>query len=264
MKINKENICAEDKEMALSILNTLKLGQRVVGNPARGLEITLKELEKKKENYLSKLTKLDYELKDVELEDNIAKLKAGIEGEKKLADFLAQIIKYNDNLKDIIVIASVSQEQESNDKDYIPDSDFIVIHNDNFLIIDAKNINTNPAVPITLEKGVIQTTSDKPKILLEGIHSSEEVWRKYFEKNNIIYNNIDNVVCIVNKNGASIVQGDADLIHISELNSYLLNWKQKESSGITILADVTKIAKCQIKKEKSNLDLKLFKKEFKI
>ena len=54
------------------------------------------------------------------------------------------------------------------------------------------------------------------------------------------------------------------MIHIAELNDYLLQWKQKDNSGVVKLSDLAKIAKCQIKKEKSNLDLKLFKKEFKI
>ena len=41
MKINKDNILEEDKELAVQLLNNLRAGNRVLGNPSRGLEITL-------------------------------------------------------------------------------------------------------------------------------------------------------------------------------------------------------------------------------
>lgn len=266
MKIDKNNILEEDKERAVQLLNNLRSGNRVLGNPGRGLEITLAQLEEKRDSV--SLTKLQWGLKDKELEDNIAKLKAGIEGEKQLADFLSQLLKYNDDLDGIIAFASLSQEQENNDKDYIPDSDFLIIRNDNILIIDAKNISTNPTVQIHLVGNNIMTDADKPKMILEGVHSSVRVWQNYFEKNGIKFNSIKNVICIVNKSGADItepVDTSMELIHIADLNDYLMNWYQEPSGNDFVrLSDLVLLSKCEIRKEKSGLDLTYMKQTFKI
>lgn len=264
MKINKDNISEQDHEYAVQILNDLRNGHRVIGNPSRGLEITLKQLEDKRDN--KSLTKFDWELKDKELAENIAKLKSGIEGEKDLASFLSQLLKYNDSLDGVIAFASLSQEQETNDKDYIPDSDFVIIRNDNILIIDAKNISTNPNVPIHLVGGDILTDSEKPKPVLEGVHSSVQVWQKYFDEVDITINNIKNVICIVNKTGALItepVDSSMELIHIADLNNYLMNWYKLPSHNDYVkLYDLVQLAKCQIRKEKSGLDLTNMKRMF--
>lgn len=45
MVINKDGIIEEDKKLAISILNKLRSGSRVIGNPAEGLKITLKKLD---------------------------------------------------------------------------------------------------------------------------------------------------------------------------------------------------------------------------
>ena len=47
MRINKDNISDSDKELAVSILNKLRAGNRVIGNPAEGLKKTLRELDSK-------------------------------------------------------------------------------------------------------------------------------------------------------------------------------------------------------------------------
>ncbi len=268
MKINKDNISEEDKEMSIMLLNNLRSGNRVIGSPARGLEITLQELEEKRDNAISNLSHLQWGLKDKELEDNIAKLKAGIEGEKDLSVFLSELLKYNDDLDGVIAFASLSQEQENNNLDYIPDSDFVIVHNDKFLIVDAKNISTNPKVEIHIVGNDIVTNSDKPKMILEGVHSSVKVWQKYFDKNNVSYSSIKNIVCIVNKTGATCVESedtDLELIHIAQLNDYLMNW-YAEPSGVDYvkLYDLTVLAKCEIHKEKSGLDLSNMRKMFKI
>ena len=266
MKINKDNILEEDKETAVQIINTLRNGGRVIGSPAQGLKETLKKLEEQKESV--SLSKFEWELKDRELEDNISKLKAGIDGEIMLSEFLAQLLKYNDDLDGIIVFASLSQEQENNDKDYIPDSDFVLVHNDKFLIIDAKNISTNPDVPIHFVEKDIVTDTERPKYILEGVNSSVNVWKSFFEKYNISYSSIMNTVCIVNKTGATItdpIDSNMSLIHISELNNYLLNWHKMSSKNEYVrLYDLTQLSKCQIKKEKSGLDLSNMKKIFRV
>ena len=266
MKINKDNICESDKEVAIQILNSLRAGNRVIGSPGEGLSITLKELENKRDSKI--YTKLEWVLTDKELNDNIEKLRAGIKGERELSEHLAQLLKYNDDLKNIIVFASLSQEQENNTLDYIPDSDFLAVKDDNYLIIDAKNISTNPKVPIHIVGNNIFTDTDKPKPVLEGVHSSVRVWKNFFEKNNIAYNSIKNVICIVNKSGAYITEPentDMELIHIADLNDYLMNWQQEPTKNdFVTLNDLVKLSKCEIRKDKSGLDLTIMKQAFKI
>ena len=257
MRINKDGICENDREIAVQILNSLRAGQKVFGNPARGLEITLSELENKRDSKV--YTKLEWALTDKELNENIEKLHAGIKGERELSEHLSQLLKYNDDLDGIIAFASLSQEQENNDLDYIPDSDFLIVRNDNFLIIDAKNVSTNPNVPIHLVGNDILTDSDKPKTVLEGVHSSVKVWQNYFDKMGIKYNSIKNIVCIVNKKGAYITPPEAtdmELIHIVDLNKYLTYWYEFDSGNDYVrLYDLVQLAKCQIRKEKSELNL---------
>lgn len=266
MKINKEDISQEDKELAVQVINSLRNGNRVIGTPARGLQITLKQLESKRDSV--NVTKLDWLLKDRDLEESIAKLKAGIEGETQLGEFLSQLLKYNDSLDGIIAFASLSQEQDNNDKDYIPDSDFLIVHKDKFLIIDAKNISTNPNVPIHFVGNDIVTDSDKPKPILPGIHSSQRVWEEFFTKHNIKWYSIRNLVCIVNKTGAYITppeESSMEVIHISTLNKYLTDWYNLPSGVDYVkLNDLTQLAKCQIRQDKSDLDLSYMKKVFKI
>lgn len=263
MKINKDNILEEDKELAVQLLNNLRAGNRVLGNPGRGLEITLRDLEEKRDNV--SLTKLQWGLKDKELEDNIAKLKAGIEGEKLLSEFLQRLIKYDDRLQDIIAFGSLAIGES--DENFIRDSDFLVIYNDNILVVDAKNISTNPKVPIHFCGKDIVTDTDKPKVLLEGINSSEKVWKNFFEEKSLNINSISNVVCIVNKSGAYITEPEnsqLELIHIADLDEYLVKWVSGIDSDITHLSLIVEISKCQIRKEKSGLDLSYMKKAFKI
>ena len=264
MKINKDNIPAEDKELALSIINSIRNNNRCIGNPARALQITLSELEEKKNDV--DLNPTTWLLKNRELEEQIAKIKAGIEGEKQLAEFLERLLKYDDKLKDLVAFASLSQELNNNDRDYIPDSDFMIVYNDRFLIVDAKNISTNPDVPIMLDGTCILTDAERPKLLLEGVHSSINVWSDYFNKNNIKYSSIDNIICIVNKSGANITRSintDNQLIHIATLHQFLLGWIEMQvGSGIVQLRDLTQIAKCQVRKEHSGLDLADIRRKF--
>lgn len=266
MRIDKNGIKEENKEQAVHILNFLRAGNRVIGNPAQGLKTTLSELEEQRDSV--EISKLDWALRDRELEDSIAKLKAGIEGEKNLASFLSQLLKYNDDLDGVIAFASLSQEQENNDKDYIPDSDFVLIHNDKLLIIDAKNISTSPKTRIHLEGRDIITDGKNPKTLLEGINSSEKVWVDFFNANGLPFSSIANVICIVNNFGADIspsVDSNMDLIHIASLNNYLLQWHSLESNEQMVrLNTLVELSNCQIRHEKSNLDLSKIKKELKV
>ena len=266
MKVDKSGIPEQDHEYAIQILNTIRQHHRVIGNPARGLEITLAELEKRQDSIEKGPTK--WLLKDKETAAQIAMLKAGIKGEKDCCDFLSQILKYDDELGDCIAFASLSMEQENNNKNYIPDSDIMIVHNNNFLIIDAKNISTNPDVPIKLEGGDIITDSEKPKPILLGVHSSVKVWQNYFDKLGVKYNFIKNIICIVNESGAYITGSyntSMELIHIVQLQEYLMEWYNLPSEVDYVrLYDLLQIAKCQIRKEKSDLDLSNMRKLFKV
>lgn len=264
MKIDKSGILEQDKEYAVQILNDIRNQNRCIGNPAEGLKKTLRELEDKKDSVDKSPT--SWLLKDKELLDNINKLKAGIDGEEKCSEFLSQLLKYDDSLDGCIAFASLSQEQENNNLDYIPDSDIMVMHLNNFLIIDAKNISTNPDVPIVLEGKDIITDTDRPKTILEGINSSVNVWKNYFDKVGVKYNSIKNIICIVNESGAYISPSrdtDMDLIHIIDLQEYLQKWYNTPTNVDYIrLYDLLQVANCQIRKEKSELDLTNMKRLF--
>ena len=142
----------------------------------------------------------------------------------------------------------------------------MVVHLNNFLIIDAKNISTNPDVPIKLVGNDIVTASDKPKMILPNIHSSVNVWAKYFDKLGVKYNSIKNIICIVNESGAYIEDPedtDMELLHIIDLQDYLMDWYKTPTNVDYIrLYDLLQIAKCQIRKEKSDLDLTNMKRLF--
>ena len=264
MKINKDSIPENDKEHAVQILNVLRTGNRVFGSPAQGLKITLKGLEEKKNSVDNSPT--TWLLKDKELIAQINMVKAGIDGEEKCSDFLSQLLKYNDDLDGCVAFASLSQDQENNKLDYIPDSDIMVVHLNNFLIIDAKNISTNPDVPIKLVGNDIVTAGDRPKMILPNVHSSVNVWAKYFDKLGVKYNSIKNIICIVNESGAYITEPedtDMELLHIIDLQDYLMDWYKTPTNVDYIrLYDLLQIAKCQIRKEKSDLDLTNMKRLF--
>lgn len=267
MKINKNNISEEDKKQAISILNALRSGQRVFGNPAQGLKITLKKLKEQLNTTSGNI--LNWELVDSELIANIAMLEAGIQGEEQLAQYLSNLLKNSDKLDGIVAFASLSYEQESNDKDYIPDSDFLLIYGKNVLVLDAKNIKTNPNVPITLEDGVIVTV-DKGKEIL-AVHQSTHIWENALGDMGIHIDSIDGYVVIVNKTGATIERNDewemshTKVIHVSELYQEMLIWKQwcdSQNKDVIDLNMLTQIAKAQVREKKSDLDLSAMKRQF--
>lgn len=264
MKINKDGISEEDHEYALRILQQLRMGKRCIGNPAEGLKKTLMDLEKKgnKEH-----GETEFVLNDIELKGQIAKLKAGITGEETLAEYMERLCKLNPKINNIVLFASLSYEQEDNDKDYIPDTDFLAIYGTNIMVIDAKNITTSPQVPIYLEDGVVKTPT---KELIE-VRPSTYLWQKVFDKNQIEYSSIDGSICIVNKTGATIYKnqdwyaGHTKLIHISELEKFLIDWIDRcdeKGDNTTSLKLLTQIAKTQIKQETSGLDLSKMKLKF--
>lgn len=253
-----ENISNEDKIIALRIINKLKVGDRVFGNPGEGLKKTLKNLEKAQIEAEENKGELDYLDNDGEIKQQIALLKAGIKGEEELAEYFEKIVKFDPNLQDIIVFASLSDpKQDSGNGEYISDSDFIVIYGDNILILDAKNINTSPDLPIYLDGNTLVGVGGKE---IMEFHPSTYIWQNIMINNNIKYNSIEGCCVIVNKRGACIwknkewYSSNVKPIHISELVDFLNEWVKDKESKVNLSLLVT-LSKMQIKKEKSaNID----------
>ena len=261
MRIIKSNVSEADKTYAFDILNKLRNGVRVFGKPAEGLQKTLLKLETPEKDSFDSAK---YNLNDSEYEEEVAKLKKGIKGEKTLGEYFEKIIRLDDTLSDIVVFASLGDEDT--DKDYIPDTDFLCVYGNNILIVDAKNINTNPDIPLFVSGNGIYSAVNHDVPILE-VNPSNHVWAKIFEQE---YNNsvdIDGCTCIINKSGSEIFRDEEWLsspikpVHISELIEFLHTWV-KGKEPVFDLELLTVIAKKQIWEEKTDLDLTYGKRVF--
>lgn len=260
-----ENIPLEDRSEALRIINKLKMGNRVFGNVSEGLKQTLKKLEDEHEIQVKSKNVLDFLDNDGDFKSQRAKLKAGINGEETLAEYFEQIIKHDKELQDIILFASLSDpDQNSGGEEYISDSDFIALYGNNILILDAKNIPTNPEIPIYLDGDKLVSVGG---VTILELHPAIYVWRNIMKKNQCRYLSIHGCTVIVNKTGACIWKNqiwhssEVKPIHISELVDFLHKWIENKSSDIN-LSLLTTLAKMQIKKEESSLDLRNAMKRF--
>lgn len=260
MKVIKHNVTEDDKRLALDILNRLRMGDRVFGSPAQGLKKTLLKLDNEKPES-DTFDNVTWNLKDSEYEGEIAKLKKGIEGEKTLAEYFQKIIRLDNSLNNLIVFASLGDE--TTEKDYIPDTDFLCVYGNNLLVVDAKAISTNPEIPLFVKGNAIYTALNHDVPILE-VNSSKEVWE---EKTKEFTPQIDGCICIINKAGSEIFKDEEwetsfiKPIHISELVDFLHEWI-KDKSPVFDLALLVTIAKTQIQEEKSNLDLTYAKRMF--
>ena len=267
MKLNQNNIKSEDKQLALNIRNYLIAGNRVIGDPGEGLRQTLMELEEKERNRNFGIT--DWKLKDAQLAQQISMTKAGIEGEEKLCEYLATLIKYDDKLNGLVAFASLSYDfGEENNKDYIPDTDTLLVYGRHALVVDAKNIKTKPNQCLMLLDGVV-IDADKEKEILE-VHPSTHIWKKVMANAGIQLDSIDGYVCIVNDTEIEIIRNEewyesnTKLIHISELKTILEEWVEGKED-VLYLDMLTEIAKAQIKKEKDiSFDIDAIKRKFNI
>lgn len=265
MIIDKSGIRDEDKRRAQRILNQLRIGQRVFGNPAEGLKITLKELDKKVKQPNN--NPLEFQLQDNDIKTEIARVKAGIEGEESLARYIEKMIKLDEGLDGLIAFASLSTEVGTlNSKGYIPDTDFLLVYGRNILVLDAKNIRTHPENPVFLAKGSLRNMNS---VLVEDIQPSTMFWKTHFENHGIPIDSIDGYMVIYNKIGATILknaewyQSDSKPIHISDLNQTLHDWIQGKD-GTVSLSLLTFLSKAQIRKPKSNMDLSEAFRRFKL
>lgn len=260
MKIIKSTVMEEDKKYASTILTQLRIGDRVFGNPARGLKITLKKLEEEKKSLELNKGKLEVLDNTGDINSDIRKLKAGIKGEEDLAKYFEKVVKYDKDLQDIIVFASLSDpehNEDSEEKGYIPDSDFIVIYGRDVLVVDAKNIVTSPEIPVYMQGNNLMSLSS-PEPILE-LHPSIYLWKEIFNKYGVEFNSIHGLTVVVNKSGMLIWKNDVwkssevKPIHISELVEFLHNWISDKES-ITDLNMLVTISKMQIRKEKSKFN----------
>ena len=257
-----------NKLSALDVMNRLKEGDRVFGNPAEGLKKTMKKLEDELDKQEKEKDALDYLDKSGDLRSNISMLKSGITGEEELAEFLEIAIKEDEKLQDCIVFASLSDpNQNSGGDEYISDSDFIFIYGQDILIVDAKNIRTTPQIPIYLAGNSL--VSANGAVLLEEINPSVKVWEKIFKKNHAKYNSIHGCTVIVNKQGALIWRNqewyDSEIkpVHISELVDFLHEWIEGKSNK-TSLNTLAVISNMQIKEDTANMDFSYAKRMFNI
>ena len=269
MIIDKTNIRKEDYDLAKSVLNRLRMGKMVFGNPAEGLKKTLAETEKKLNEYESNKEER-WITNNKELKSNIAKLKSGIKGEEDLARFMEKEIKENPNLDGLVCFASLSSEDNDEaieENGYIPDSDFLLVAGNSILVLDAKNLRTSPELPIYISPSNELIQVDK--MLLE-LSPSTYVWRNYFKRLGIEIDSISGATVIINKDGCLIwknsdwYKSDCKPVYIADLPAFLEDWitkahSDKEKISLSLLVS---IAKTQIRKKGSGMDLSGFQKKF--
>lgn len=263
MKILKSNVQQEDKGYAFDILSKLRAGNRVFGMPAQGLKKTLLKLEENKPEEDSFDT-VDYNLTDSDYETEVAKLKKGIKGEEQLGEYFEKIIRLDPKLSDLIVFASLGDEDSG--KEYIPDTDFLCIYGGRLLTVDAKAINTKPDIPIFVSGRGIYSAVNHDTPILE-VNQQTGVWKKILNRGYETPIDISGCVCIINRTGCEVFRdeewasSDIKPLHISELVDFLHEWVEGGDPvfDLQLLVD---IAKQQVKEEKSSIDLSYAKRAF--
>lgn len=267
MRIIKDGIKEEDKQIALDILNKLRAEERTFGSPAEGLHKTLAKLNESAPAEDS-FDSTSYNLKDQEYEKQVSKLKAGIKGEEELSEYFEKLLRLNTKLSDMVVFASLGDTDT--DKDYIPDTDFLCIYGKDIMIVDAKNLKVKKDIPIFVKGDGIYSATKQDEPLIE-VHSSVPVWKDILAKDyGGEVGSINGCVCIINKTGIEVYKNDAwensDIkpIHIAELESFLEEWI-KDKEPVYDLKMLVAIAKQQIQKENdTGLDLSDAKRIFEV
>lgn len=263
MKLIKdaERIPTSEREGAIRVMNKLRAGNRVFGNPAEGLKETLKNLESQISNIEASRSKLQYLDDTGDIQDEIRLLKAGIKGEEELAEYLQLVVKYAPDLEDIVFFASLSDPEQNSigeEKGYIADSDFVAVHGNHVLILDAKNIRTSPEVPIYLDGNTLVGVGGKE---IMEFHPSVHIWNRIFSKVGVadVVKSVHGCVVIVNKSGCLVWKNrdwknsEVKPLHISDLADFLRDWVASHDSSDANLSLLSAIASMQIRKEESAL-----------
>lgn len=161
---------------------------------------------------------------------------------------------------------SVDEPPKQSEKDYIPDTDTLLVYGNNLLVVDAKNLKIKQGQSLMLMNGCV-VDADKGKEIIE-VHPSTHIWQEVMKSNGIQLDSIDGYVCIVGDMPVDIIRTDewyesnTKLIHISELNKILHEWVKGKDNTLS-LKMLTEIAKAQIKKEKNiSFDVDSIKRKF--
>lgn len=253
--IDKNGIKEEDKELALKIIKELRNGKRVFGNPGEGLRITLKKLE---QCLLDKNSNnpLVWKTKNKNIMQEISRVKAGINGEIRLASYIEQIIKNDPKLHGIIFFASLSSIDTETEEQlgYIPDTDFIAVYGKNIMILDAKNITISENNPIYIDNNFLKT----PSSVIMELKSSKYIWENIFRKENF-NGKIDGCTVLISDNKTLIYKNEewyknpCRPIFVGDLREFLIEWISKIKDTALSLKLLTIISNTQIRKKKSDI-----------
>lgn len=276
MKIDKSNIRNEDSKLAIQMLNKLRSGQRVFGNPGEFSNYSLKKLSDQNTKSSNSLddafNKLKWQNDDEELKKNIAKAKAQKKREIELSEYIEKIIKNDKSLDGIISFASLlfnDKEFIENQEDdkfiyYIP---FVLIYGKSCLIIQVVSMMTNTKNPmfVTYAKNELDENipfnwdicssfgSTKEK-LTDPKYSVEKFCNEYGAE----FNNVDGLAMFVNRKGALIYknaewyESNCKPLHISEFLKFIREWI-KDKDNTCCLNDLVQLSKLQVRKEKPEM-----------
>lgn len=276
MRIDKSNIRSEDSKLAIQMLNKLRSGQRVFGNPGEFSNYSLKKLSDQNTKSSNSLddafNKLKWQNDDEELKKNIAKAKAQKKREIELSEYIEKIIKNDKSLDGIISFASLlfnDKEFIENQEDdkfiyYIP---FVLIYGKSCLIIQVVSMMTNTKNPmfVTYAKNELDENipfnwdicssfgSTKEK-LTDPKYSVEKFCNEYGAE----FNNVDGLAMFVNRKGALIYknaewyESNCKPLHISEFLKFIREWI-KDKDNTCCLNDLVQLSKLQVRKEKPEM-----------
>ena len=276
MRIDKSNIKNEDSKLAIQMLNKLRSGQRVFGNPGEFSNYSLKKLSNQNSKSSNSLddafNKLKWQNDDEELKKNIAKAKAQKKREIELSEYIEKIIKNDKSLDGIISFASLlfnDKEFIENQEDdkfiyYIP---FVLVYGKSCLIIQVVSMMTNTKNPmfVTYAKNELDENipfnwdicssfgSTKEK-LTDPKYSVEKFCDEYVAE----FDNVDGLAMFVNRKGALIYknaewyESNCKPLHISEFLKFIREWI-KDKDNTCCLNDLVQLSKLQVRKEKPEM-----------
>lgn len=276
MKIDKSNIRSEDSKLAIQMLNKLRSGQRVFGNPGEFSNYSLKKLSDqntKSSNSLDDAFKgLKWQNDDEELKKNIAKAKAQKKREIELSEYIEKIIKNDKSLDGIISFASLlfnDKEFIENQEDdkfiyYIP---FVLIYGKSCLIIQVVSMMTNTKNPmfVTYAKNELDENIPFNWDICSSFGSTKEKLtdpkysvEKFCEEYGAEFNNVDGLAMFINRKGALIYknaewyESNCKPLHISEFLKFIREWI-KDKDNTCCLNDLVQLSKLQVRKEKPEM-----------
>lgn len=276
MRIDKSNIRSEDFKLAIQMLNKLRSGQRVFGNPGEFSNYSLKKLSDqntKSSNSLDDAFKgLKWQNDDEELKKNIAKAKAQKKREIELSEYIEKIIKNDKSLDGIISFASLlfnDKEFIENQEDdkfiyYIP---FVLIYGKSCLIIQVVSMMTNTKNPmfVTYAKNELDENIPFNWDICSSFGSTKEKLtdpkysiEKFCDEYGAEFNNVDGLAMFINRKGALIYKNaewyksNCKPLHISEFLKFIREWI-KDKDNTCCLNDLVQLSKLQVRKEKPEM-----------